>query len=626
MTLLHSLTFESPSVKKRGKQKKVLNVNGVLADEMGLGKTVQTIVFLAWLKHRTHSRTLPKTIRLGEKGKNNANTTDHNSDENDDTSQKISKKAKPHLIIVPASVLNNWMREFEKFCPTMVVVKYHGSMLERVELQKKLRNSLPTAPKQLREPLDIVLTTYSYFSAEKSDDRNFLKKFNFDYMVVDEAHCLKNPKGLRYRKMDQFSTDHRLLLTGTPVQNSPQELMSLLCFLMPLFSSRSNADSFDGEDMENDGGLHMLDQFVTLEQNNNKVTGTVKTTSSGRSAEDNRNAYRKLKQLLGPFVLRRRKSDVLKQLIPPKTKRVEFVPFDDATRNVYQSILSSHVEAVKNRKDTVARQKNLFCELRKAANHQLLLRSRHNTLSEIDELSKLLFSLGYFGRNSTCTLHLVKKEISKFSDYDIHCAALELMDEYPSSQKVLKKFTLKEDDMYCSPKFVRLRTLLPELIKEKHRVLIFSQWTRCLDLLGCFLDSIEMDYLRLDGQTAIPDRQMLIDRYNNDESIPVFLLSTRAGGMGINLTAADTCILHDLDFNPFNDLQAEDRCHRIGQTKPVTVIKMVTQDTVDEGIYAMQERKAEMNAAIMESGEKENSSKDMKLIVQNALDNFKSLS
>jgi SWI/SNF-related matrix-associated actin-dependent regulator 1 of chromatin subfamily A len=139
------------------------------------------------------------------------------------------------------------------------------------------------------------------------------------------------------------------------------------------------------------------------------------------------------------------------------------------------------------------------------------------------------------------------------------------------------------------------------------------------------MDSLDIFYLRLDGQTSISDRQGLIDKFNNDSSIPVFLLSTRAGGMGINLTSADTCILHDLDFNPFNDLQAEDRCHRIGQTKPVTVIKMITKGTVDEDIYHMQERKTSMNAAILESSKK-NSSKseddDMKNVLKAAVNRY----
>ena len=170
-----------------------------------------------------------------------------------------------------------------------------------------------------------------------------------------------------------------------------------------------------------------------------------------------------------------------------------------------------------------------------------------------------------------------------------------------------------EEDLFCSPKFVRLRSLLPELIGNGHRLLVFSQWTKIMDLMEILMNSsLNLKFLRLDGSTAVSERQDLIDTFNNDDSIPVFLLSTRAGGMGLNLTAADVCILHDLDFNPFNDRQAEDRCHRIGQKKPVTVIKLVSEGTVDEDIYRMQERKESMNDAIMEDGggKKKKKSKD----------------
>jgi len=185
-----------------------------------------------------------------------------------------------------------------------------------------------------------------------------------------------------------------------------------------------------------------------------------------------------------------------------------------------------------------------------------------------------------------------------------------------------------EADLFCSPKFVRLRTLLPELVGKGHRLLIFSQWTKIMDLLGHLMESLQMKYLRLDGSTAVSERQDLLDEFNHESSsIPVFLLSTRAGGMGLNLTSADVCILHDLDFNPFNDLQAEDRCHRIGQKKPVKIIKMVCGGTVDEAIYSIQERKAKMNEAIMEDGggankKKSNANDDMCRLANAAVERF----
>jgi len=160
---------------------------------------------------------------------------------------------------------------------------------------------------------------------------------------------------------------------------------------------------------------------------------------------------------------------------------------------------------------------------------------------------------------------------------------------------------LQEEDLFCSAKFESLRELLPTLVFDGHRILIFSSWTSCLDLLGCLMQHLGILFLRMDGSCPSDVRQELIDRFNSDTSLKVFLLSTKACGLGINLTSADTCIIHDLDFNPFNDLQAEDRCHRIGQKKPVTVYKLISKDTVDEAIFKMQEKKAKMNAAIMDS-------------------------
>ena len=253
---------------------------------------------------------------------------------------------------------------------------------------------------------------------------------------------------------------------------------------------------------------------------------------------------------------------------------MEFVPFEDITRVVYDGILKEHVEGRLNDKMSAGAQQHLFTRLRKAANHPLLLRSRHTKEEEINHLAKQLLSYGYFGTDATCTIKLVKAELQKLSDFDIHSIALEMIGDDPSLAPEMDRYTLQIDDLFCSPKFRKLQTLVPTLVAEDHRILIFSQWTRCLDLLECLLNSMELKFLRLDGQTPIPERQTLIDQYNTDTTIPVFLLSTRAGGLGINLTSADTCILHDLDFNPFNDLQAEDRCHRIGQTKPVTVIKV----------------------------------------------------
>lgn len=306
------------------------------------------------------------------------------------------------------------------------------------------------------------------------------------------------------------------------MQNSPKELMSLLCFLMPLFDSKTKSSkNFDSDDEKgSDGGERMLEHFVHLE-----------AAEGGDAA-----AYRKLKQLFAPFVLRRKKGDVLSQIMPPKTRKIDFVEMDETTSSVYNTILSNAVkggDVSTSQSNGLAKfknmsaQKNLFTELRKAANHPLLLRTRHLEDEDINELAMRLLNYNYFGSDATCTLQLVKNELEKLSDYDIHCAALTLIEENSARSEYLEKYTLVENDLFCSPKFVRLKNLLPELIEEGHRILLFSQWTRVLDLMHNLLQMLGMKFLRLDGQTNVSDRQALIDEFNNDASIPVFLLSTR---------------------------------------------------------------------------------------------------
>jgi len=607
MALMDRLECDMHASEESGKKSKKstkTNVNGVLADEMGLGKTVQTIAFLGWLKFGKRSRTHEKE-NLSKKVAPSSKVIEIGSDddsqeEKDNSSGKLpplhGQGHAPHIVVVPASVLDNWMREFEKVCPQLNILKYHGNMNERTQIRRSLRKRSAGSP-----DVDVILTTFSYFSNERPDDREFFKKIKFDYMVVDEAHSLKNAKGKRYQELDKMRTDHRLLLTGTPVQNKPTELLALLGFLMRLFN-----------DEKSDGGAVLLEQIAAAEDSFKALRKDAKTESLKMEEE---RVYHKLKQMLAPFVLRRRKADVLSQALPPKVHKPLFVPFDGATQKVYDSILESHFSkqiSVAGTQD-FTNAKHIFTSLRKAANHPLLLRTRYTTPKEVEELAGYLMSCGYFGNDKSLTKKLAINELANFSDFDIHCAALDIISESPYMEKTMSKYTLLEEDLFCSPKLERLRTFLPELVSDGHRILIFSQWTRCLDLLGCFLDSIQFKFLRLDGGTSIDQRQNLIDKFNNDKSIPVFLLSTRAGGMGINLTAADTCIIHDLDFNPFNDLQAEDRCHRIGQTKVVTVYKMITEATVDADIYAMQERKAEMTAAIFDKENKNNNQATVKV-------------
>lgn len=435
--------------------------------------------------------------------------------------------------------------------------RYHGSIAERRDLQEELRQYLPKKQTQVRNKrwsqhieeasghrfLDVILAPVTYFQKEKSDDRKFLNKFKVDYLVVDEAHMLKNSQSIRYKMLDRVKSKHRMLLTGTPVQNSPQELLNMLCFIMPLFSQGSGggADSFDEENSTASVSERMLQHFVeekTMEQ------------------EDEGRAYKKLKQLFAPFVLRRKKSDVIAQLLPPKKRVVEYVTLDDNARAIYENILAAHVNKSGGKFASAALGEHLFTNLRKAANHPLLLRTRYTSETEINHMAEHFHKYGAFqGEGSTRAR--VKEELSKFNDFHIHLTALELIDENPRRRTDLERYILPVDSLFASAKFSRLQALLPKLIADGHRVLIFSVWTSCLDLLGCLLEHLGLKYLRMDGSCPANERQALIDQYNQDSSISIFLLSTKACGLGINLTAADTCIIHDLDFNPFNDLQAE---------------------------------------------------------------------
>lgn len=506
--------------------------------------------------------------------------------------------------------------------------RYHGSQAEREELKNDLRRYLPKKKKTTeirnkkwqeaavaltdnsQHQLDVILAPVTYFQKEKSEDRRFLNKFNFDYLVVDEAHMLKNAASTRYKMLDRMISRHRLLLTGTPVQNSPQELLNMLCFIMPLFSQGGGGggDSFDDEGGNNNATVseRMLQHFVENE-----------TMEEG----DEEKAYKKLKRLFAPFVLRRKKSDVIAQLLPPKERIVEYVTLDPEGRSIYENILAAHVNKCNpNKKVSAAIGDHLFTNLRKAAHHPLLLRTRHTSSSEINHMVEHFHKYGAF-RGEGSTRQRVQEELTKFNDFHIHLTALELMDENPRRRPQLERYILPTEALFSSAKFSRLQTLLPSLVADGKRILIFSVWTSCLDLLGCLMEHLDLKYLRMDGSSPANERQELIDRFNQDASIPIFLLSTKACGLGINLTSADTCIIHDLDFNPFNDLQAEDRCHRIGQKKKVTVYKMVAKETVDADIYTMQERKAKMNAAIMESS-KNNDKKERREMLNQEIQRF----
>lgn len=504
----------------------------ILADEMGLGKTVQAITYLTLLNH-------------------------------------LENDPGPHLIVCPASVLENWERELTKWCPSFSVLQYHGA--GRSAYQKEL-NALAKAG--LPPPFNVLLVCYSLFerrSTQQKDDRKILKRWRWSCVLMDEAHALKDKNSYRWKNLMSVAknANQRLMLTGTPLQNDLHELWSLLEFMLP--------DLFVTEDVD-------LKRLLTT---------------------DDRDLIARMKSILGPFILRRLKSDVMQQLVP-KEHRVECVCMEKEQEDAYNEAIQEYRSASlarmpkspgNNHNDLAQvlprRQiSNYFVQFRKIANHPLLVRRICND-GDVVRLAKKLYPKGVFGYE--CTLDRVIEEMKGYSDFSIH----RLLYNYGIDDA---KGFLPNNQVMESAKCRALAKLLPSLKEDGHRVLIFSQWTSMLDILEWALDVIGVTYRRLDGSTQVTERQTIVDTFNNDTSIFACLLSTRAGGQGLNLTGADTVIIHDLDFNPQIDRQAEDRCHRIGQAKPVTIYRLVTKNTVDENVYEIAKRKLVLDAAVLENG------------------------
>lgn len=439
-------------------------INGILADEMGLGKTLQTISLLGYMKHYRNA-------------------------------------AGPHMVISPKSTLTNWMNEVKKWCPSLKPVCLIGNQEQRNEL---IRDTLLGPPNSF----DVLVTSYEMIIKEKA----VLKKFTWRYIVIDEAHRIKNEKSKLSEIIREFKSTNRLLLTGTPLQNNLHELWALLNFLLPdVFNSSDDFDSWF---------------------NTNSCLG-------------DKSLVERLHYVLRPFLLRRLKSEVEKKL-PPKIETKIYVGLSRMQREWYTKILMKDIDVVNNAgKSDKLRLLNILMQLRKCANHPYL------------------FDGAEPGPPYTTDTHLVEN----------------------------------------SGKMCLLDKLLPRLKEQDSRVLVFSQMTRMLDILEDYCLWRSYKYCRLDGQTSHEDRERAIEEYNKPDSDKfLFMLSTRAGGLGINLATADVVILYDSDWNPQADLQAQDRAHRIGQKKPVRVFRFITDNTVEERIVERAEVKLRLDTLVIQQG------------------------
>ncbi|XP_030974906.1 ISWI chromatin-remodeling complex ATPase CHR11 [Quercus robur] len=435
-------------------------INGILADEMGLGKTLQTISLLGYL-HEFRGIT------------------------------------GPHMVVAPKSTLGNWMNEIRRFCPTLRAVKFLGNPDER----KHIREDLLVAGK-----FDVCVTSFEMAIKEKSS----LRRFSWRYIIIDEAHRIKNENSLLSKTMRLYNTNYRLLITGTPLQNNLHELWSLLNFLLPeIFSS---AETFD--------------EWFQISGEN-----------------DQQEVVQQLHKVLRPFLLRRLKSDVEKGL-PPKKETILKVGMSQMQKHFYRALLQKDLEVV-NAGGERKRLLNIAMQLRKCCNHPYLFQGAEP------------------GPPYSTGDHLITN----------------------------------------AGKMVLLDKLLPKLKERDSRVLIFSQMTRLLDILEDYLMFRGYLYCRIDGNTGGEDRDASIDSFNKPGSEKfVFLLSTRAGGLGINLATADVVILYDSDWNPQVDLQAQDRAHRIGQKKEVQVFRFCTEYTIEEKVIERAYKKLALDALVIQQG------------------------
>ncbi|KFP71102.1 Chromodomain-helicase-DNA-binding protein 1-like, partial [Acanthisitta chloris] len=431
----------------------------ILGDEMGLGKTCQTISLLLYL------------------------------------TKKLTNKER-FLILCPLSVLSNWKEELERFAPGISFVTYIGNKEERPKLQQNLKE---------HSHFHALLTTYEICLK----DAAFLKSFNWAALVVDEAHRLKNQSSLLYKALSEFSVGFSLLLTGTPVQNSLQELYSLLSLVEP--------DIFPREEVK---------EFVEYYQ----------------AIEKESEPAKELHNLLQPFLLRRVKSEVAAEL-PKKVEVVLYHGMSALQKKYYKAILTKDLDAFENETGRKVTLQNVLIQLRKCVAHPYLFSGVEPEPFEIGE-------------------HIVE----------------------------------------VSGKMCLLDKLLSFLYAGGHRVLLFSQMTQLLDILQDYMDYRGYSYERLDGSVRGEERHLAIKNFGQ-QPIFIFLLSTRAGGVGMNLTAADTVIFTDSDFNPQNDLQAIARAHRIGQHKPVKIIRLIGRDTIEEIIYRRAASKLRLTNAVIEGGQ-----------------------
>jgi len=462
---------------------------GILADEMGLGKTLQTLAYL-----RSRRREEVDASEL---------TGDRLL-----TSAAARSAARPHLVICPTSLVFNWIAEARKFTPELKVLALHGA--DRHERFDQVAGS------------DLVVTSYALIRR----DAERYREIEFDTVVLDEAQHIKNRQTQNAQAVKAVRSRHRIVLTGTPMENSVLDLWSIFDFLMPGYLGAA-------QDFRERYEVPIL-------------------------KEKNGEAQTRLARRLRPFLLRRLKKEVASDL-PAKLEQVSFCELTPEQRGVYQQVIEA------SRKEVLD-----------AVGTQGFAKSRMVVLSALLRL-----------RQVCCDLRLLKLERRSEGVME-----LDGDEPGPSISPTLQPSNSPSLSAGSSGKLDLFGELLEEVIDGGHRVLVFSQFVSMLTILKEKLAAEGIELCYLDGSTS--DRAAVVERFQTNAAIPVFLISLKAGGVGLNLTGADTVIHFDPWWNPAVEDQATDRAHRIGQSKVVTSYKLITRDTVEEKILTLQQRKREL--------------------------------
>lgn len=526
-------------------------LNGILADEMGLGKTLQTIGFIAHLKAKN--------------------------------------VAGPYLIVTPLSTLANWVNEFKRFAPAINVLLYHGSKEERQHMiNRKMQKKNET-----NMDFPVVVTSYEIVM----NDRKFLQKYNWKYIVVDEGHRLKNMNCRLIKELKTYSSANRLLLTGTPLQNNLAELWSLLNFLLPdIFDDLDMFQSwFDFSDINNKTGR---DRIMREEEEDNIVTS--------------------LHTILRPFLLRRLKTDV-EHSLPKKKEYLLYAPLTQPQKNLYDAIIKRDLRdyLIKRKITKPEESVESVDEQQQQDDEQEEGRTKKQVSYKEKSDRQYFKEMEQEPVDEEVDHTAVAKQV-KMADAVKQVNGLHLQNLVMQLRKVCNHPflfdwpidattgapVLNNDLAAQSGKVLLLDRLLTALFERGHKVLVFSQMTKMLDILEDWAVGLKnWPVCRLDGSVSQEDRRQQIEEFSDPKcKTQLFLLSTRAGGLGINLTAADTVIIFDSDWNPQMDLQAQDRVHRIGQTKPVLIYRFVAAKTVEAKILERATAKRRLEKLVISKG------------------------